>query len=78
MGIYTTQAKYLHNKLRINFSMSPSFIKSNQNVFAYMQVVYCRHYCKHKDVHLRRSYMYIQLHMYLTGTEKALNWSGQM
>ena len=24
MGLYTTQAKYLYNKLRINFSMSPS------------------------------------------------------
>ena len=24
MGLYTTQAKYLHNKRRINFSMSPS------------------------------------------------------
>ena len=24
MGLYTTQAKYLHNKLRINISMSPS------------------------------------------------------
>ena len=24
MGLYITQAKYLHNKLRINFSMSPS------------------------------------------------------
>ena len=23
MGLYTTQAKYLHNKLRINSSMSP-------------------------------------------------------
>ena len=23
-GLYTTEAKYLHNKLRINFSMSPS------------------------------------------------------
>ena len=25
MGFYTTQAKYLHNKLRINFSMFPPF-----------------------------------------------------
>ena len=37
MGLYTTQPKYLHYKLRINFSMTPPFI-----VQAYIQYIYIR------------------------------------
>ena len=34
MGLYTTQAKYLHDRLRISFSMPPLF-----NGFYFMQCV---------------------------------------